>query len=435
MDSGGVDYASRIHRSFFLAGFSVLAYDHLLTLPMEAKYIWKSKLRPSTLWFLLLRYTCLISSIWMYTFYFVVFDYEPISLFLNYSHLRITFHLPSPTVATHVLKFLIESTLIVRVFAMYGRNPWILAALGAQVLFVPAISLWGNINNGRPQMLNAPGPGMPGCHYAIPRTTALRLAGTWGGLIACDVFVFLLTLWKAYTQRRSNSALMYRSTTLVERMWRDGAMYFGMIVLVNTANLLTFYFGDVGFCSNSTYTVLALADGYKILLAGFLSWPASNLAITLLSRLILNLHEAWHIGIETEEPNTMNLETLRFQIRTDNDAKFGAFLEFVGKSSLARTTSRDTSAYAIQLVTQVNYGPILSKKFFATAALAGGDEPFVEITEAQMLELNLRKENTYKNFRSKEENKFYELNLYLRDPTTKHHWRAGQRARSICENR
>ncbi|KAF7366209.1 hypothetical protein MVEN_00498100 [Mycena venus] len=343
--------SSRIHRSFFLAGFSVLAYDYLLTLPAEAKYIWKSKLRPSTLWFLLLRYTCLISSIWMYTFYFAVFDYEfVISKLFSPSY----FPLPSPTITTHMLscvkmnilwqvlvvlqEFLIESTLIVRVFAMYGRNPWILVALGAQALLVLAIALWGNIKNGRPQILTSPGPGIPGCHFAISRTTAIRaclykselpkhlyvpvcdvqtgIAGAWAGIIACDVVIFLLTLWKAYTQRRSNSALMYRSTTLVERMWRDGAMYFGMIVLMNTANLLTYYFGDVGFCSNSTSTVLALADGYKNLLAGFLSWPALSLAITLLSRLILNLHEAWHIGIETEEPNTMNLETLRFRTVT-----------------------------------------------------------------------------------------------------------------------
>ncbi|KAJ7218510.1 hypothetical protein GGX14DRAFT_437332 [Mycena pura] len=80
MDSGGVDYArftsNRIYRSLFLAGFSVLAYDHLLTLHTEVKYIWKSKLRPSTLWFLLLRYTCLASNIWVSTFYFVTIDYE-----------------------------------------------------------------------------------------------------------------------------------------------------------------------------------------------------------------------------------------------------------------------------------------------------------------------------------------------------------------------
>ncbi|KAJ7205274.1 hypothetical protein GGX14DRAFT_458879, partial [Mycena pura] len=125
----------------------------------------------------------------------------------------------------------------------------------------------------------------------------IGLAGGWEAIIACDVLVFLLTLWKAYTQRRSNSALMFTSTSLVERMWRDGVMYCRLIVLVNTANLFTFYFGDT-------------------LLSGFLSWFATSLSMTLLSRLTLNLHEAGMIGIDTEEPDTVNLEMLRFRLVT-----------------------------------------------------------------------------------------------------------------------
>ncbi|KAJ7218508.1 hypothetical protein GGX14DRAFT_437324, partial [Mycena pura] len=128
----------------------------------------------------------------------------------------------------------------------------------------------------------------------------IGLAGSWEAIIACDVLVFLLTLWKAYTQRRSNSALVFRSTSLVERMWRDGVMYFGLIVFVNTANLFTFYFGDT-------------------LLSGFLCWFTTSLSMTLLSRFILNLHEACMIGIDTEEPNTVNLETLKFQTMTRAD--------------------------------------------------------------------------------------------------------------------
>ncbi|KAJ7462982.1 hypothetical protein FB451DRAFT_1180617 [Mycena latifolia] len=108
------------------------------------------------------------------------------------------------------------------------------------------------------------------------------------------------------------------------------------------------------------------------------------------------------------------------------EAKFAAFLDFVDKSGLAKTSARDTSAFAIQLVTQVNFGPLISKQYFATAALAGGDTDagFIEVTEAQMLAMNLKKANAYKNFKSATENRFYEMNLYMRDTATKHHWRA-----------
>ncbi|KAJ7203655.1 hypothetical protein GGX14DRAFT_544303 [Mycena pura] len=156
---------------------------------------------------------------------------------------------------------LIESTLIVRVFAMYGRNPWIFAAL-AFVLLLVAIALWTTITNGRPHIFTAPGPGVPGCHNVTPRTDTQPI-GLYG----------------------------------LQAVGKQWVMYFGLIVLVNTANLSTFY----------------------ILLSGFLSWFATSLSITLLSRLILNLHEACMIGIETEEPNTVNLETLEFHVVTRAD--------------------------------------------------------------------------------------------------------------------
>ncbi|KAJ7206342.1 hypothetical protein GGX14DRAFT_643417 [Mycena pura] len=232
MDPGGIDYARftydhRIYRSFFLAGFSILVYDHLLTLHTEVKYIWKSKLRPSTLWFLLL--SCVKLNI-----------FSEVLVILQ--------------------EFLIELTLIVRVFAMYGRNPWILAVLVAPVLLLVAVLLlmqWASITNGPPQILTAPDPGVPGCHLATPRTVT-RPIGLYG----------------------------------LQAVGKGWAMYFGMIVLVNTANVFTFYFGDI------------------LLSAAFLSWFATSLSTTLLSHLILNLHEAYSIGIETEELNTVNLETL-----------------------------------------------------------------------------------------------------------------------------
>ena len=74
-------------------------------------------------------------------------------------------------------------------------------------------------------------------------------------------------------------------------------------------------------------------------------------------------------------------------------------------------------------VQQQNYGPIESKRWFGTSALVGGEETFKEISESDMLALNLKKLNTYKNFKSASRNKFYEINIYCVDPTNEHHWR------------
>ncbi|KAJ6452964.1 hypothetical protein C8R45DRAFT_1223339 [Mycena sanguinolenta] len=176
-----------------------------------------------------------------------------------------------------------------QVFAMYGLNLWILTCLLGVGGLAASLALWSAVKYGHPQMLFA--PGLTGCHTAIPRASALRLAGAWEAQLVCDTLVFALTVRRAYIQRRTSQR--YRGT-LVERMVTDGGMYFRIILLANLANLLTFYVGDV-------------------LLSGFLSWFTTSLSVTLLSRLMLNLHEAANVGIDTAEPNTLELESIEFR--------------------------------------------------------------------------------------------------------------------------
>ncbi|KAJ7260091.1 hypothetical protein C8J57DRAFT_1514795 [Mycena rebaudengoi] len=57
-----------------------------------------------------------------------------------------------------------------------------------------------------------------------------------------------------------------------------------------------------------------------IFLTAFLSWFITSLSIMLLTRLMLNLHEAAAVGMSMEELNTIELETLRFATVVDNGA-------------------------------------------------------------------------------------------------------------------
>jgi hypothetical protein len=54
----------------------ILVYDHLLTLGAEVKYIWSSKLRPSTWWFFAVRYIGLGANIVLSVYNFGEFDHE-----------------------------------------------------------------------------------------------------------------------------------------------------------------------------------------------------------------------------------------------------------------------------------------------------------------------------------------------------------------------
>ncbi|KAJ7224882.1 hypothetical protein C8J57DRAFT_1731314, partial [Mycena rebaudengoi] len=123
LDSTDLDYATftsdyRIYRYVFLAGLVIVIYDHLLTFSKEVKYIWLTKLRPSTCWFLAARYIGLIGNIIVSVFYFGTLSHEEV---------------------------LIETTLSIRVFAMYGRNMWVLVPLLALVCISGILAVVGAV--------------------------------------------------------------------------------------------------------------------------------------------------------------------------------------------------------------------------------------------------------------------------------------------------
>ncbi|KAJ7626122.1 hypothetical protein FB45DRAFT_1030430 [Roridomyces roridus] len=76
LDYSTFAFDHRITRSIFLSGLVILIYDHLLTLNAEIKYIWSSKLRPSTYWFCAVRYLGLAAMLAILPYYFGVSDHE-----------------------------------------------------------------------------------------------------------------------------------------------------------------------------------------------------------------------------------------------------------------------------------------------------------------------------------------------------------------------
>ncbi|KAJ7484147.1 hypothetical protein FB451DRAFT_1231641 [Mycena latifolia] len=280
--TGGLDDATfawdhQVYRYLFLSGLTVLLYDHLLTLGTEVQTIWLSKLRPSTLWFLGVRYISLLSSAMILVFYFGNLSPESCATMERGLEALLL-----------IQEGLVELTLCLRVFAMYGFNLWIISSLGIASTVAAALGLWTVIEYGHPQMLTM--AGLMGCHTAIPRDTALRSAGGWLAQFLLDLIVFCLTVYCAY---RDRSAIRYVPGSLVGRMARDGAMYFGIIVLANLANILTLFLGD-------------------IMIAGILSWPTTSLSVALICRLMLNLQRAGAGAQQTETFESTALDNIHF---------------------------------------------------------------------------------------------------------------------------
>ncbi|KAG6906442.1 hypothetical protein DXG01_013925 [Tephrocybe rancida] len=113
-----------------------------------------------------------------------------------------------------------------------------------------------------------------------PFHRAIRLAGAWEALFVYDSILFTLTMVKTWKNRSEFTLNPSQSGTvsIIYLIFRDGAIYFAVMALANLANILTFYF-----CGP--------------FMRGGLSTFASGISVTMMSRLMLNLHENADTGI------------------------------------------------------------------------------------------------------------------------------------------
>ncbi|KAJ7473113.1 hypothetical protein B0H11DRAFT_2282631 [Mycena galericulata] len=244
LDAVTVAQDQRLRRSVFLAGLVVILYDHLLTLGSEIKHIWVRPVKRSSAWFLTLRYVALLGNLSLMAFFLGDFSPEEI---------------------------LVGCTLALRVCAMYGFNRHVLVSLGICAITAVSLGIWAVL---RPEVTLV--TTLPSCHVAMPRPEASRkscAAAAWEAQLVCDILILCLTLRRAVTYHRS---VGLGSGSLLPIMVRDGKgllAAYRIICAVNVANIVMLYSGD-------------------ILTASSLAWFSSVISVTMISRLMLNLHDA-----------------------------------------------------------------------------------------------------------------------------------------------
>ncbi|KAJ3819928.1 hypothetical protein F5880DRAFT_1673758 [Lentinula raphanica] len=101
----------------------------------------------------------------------------------------------------------------------------------------------------------------------------------WELVLFYDTLLFSMTLLKAYQARFQPQIKEFNKLSLFRIIVQDGSIYFGIMVLTNFTNVLTFY------VSGST------------LLRGTLSPFASCTSVTLMSHLMLHLHKIANKGL------------------------------------------------------------------------------------------------------------------------------------------
>ncbi|KAH9059741.1 hypothetical protein EDB87DRAFT_735933 [Lactarius vividus] len=238
---------------------AILYYDYALTLSREVEYFWPNPYR--TGW---------VSSIFFLNRYFAIFGHIPIVINL----IPDTSCEPQNAWKMHhykgyfsmVVQLLVAVLCSMRVYALYNKNNRILLSLVALAGASIIVGFVAIATESDDVVTRVPPPMTPICHpsLGLSEEGGSFLSIAWSGLLAFDVAVFVLTLYKAVK--------VGYNIPLVQILVRDGSLYFVVLSIVNLANILTLQFAPT-LLKNS---VIPLTNTF-------------SLSATLISRLMLRL--------------------------------------------------------------------------------------------------------------------------------------------------
>ncbi|KAJ7460000.1 hypothetical protein B0H11DRAFT_2058470 [Mycena galericulata] len=235
-----------------LLGITILYWDHTITLDAEINLVWSRAKSLSSWCFFVNRYFAFLSEI--------VAAASPLLSVSTDICLRFSLFTEVVLFCTQVITGVV---MIIRVYAIFGRSRRILCFMIAAGLCAIGVGVWSVTGQqGSRSMVEG------GCHYALMPSTSYRLAGSWEALFGFDTMIFALTIYYAYSAHRQRMPQTDLHTVIV----RDGIL----MALANLANISTYYFW-----------------------AHFISVGCS-MSVTMISRLILSLHEHADAGILTD---------------------------------------------------------------------------------------------------------------------------------------
>ncbi|PCH45041.1 hypothetical protein WOLCODRAFT_77655, partial [Wolfiporia cocos MD-104 SS10] len=251
-----------IHNYLDLLGISIFYYDYAITFGDEYMRIWTQPTWKLNIWFLINRYLTFFGDIAVNVGNFYGFKsakvlFSPLITLYN-SCSDYALYRQSLLIGAQVVVCII---LCLRTYALYNRSKRILAYVIGSGFILGGLAIFAVTD--QKQGISQTG----GCHIASTRLTYVRIAVAWEALFVYDISIFVLTLYKTWKERHVMRTVQ---DNIFQLIWRDGAIYFAVMASVNLANLLTFY----------------------PLLEGVLSTSASSVSVTMMSRLMLNLHES-----------------------------------------------------------------------------------------------------------------------------------------------
>ncbi|KAJ3723770.1 hypothetical protein C8R42DRAFT_640926 [Lentinula raphanica] len=210
-----------------------LYYDHLLTLDEEIKFIWSRPYHSSSWLFFLNRYFSFVGNIVIFLSMFFApsgpSSCHPWEQFQQFFHASV--------------QIIVAILLTMRVYALYGCNRHVAVVLSGIIVFgvcATAVSLTFS----KSSIATSPFP--IGCHDTLNLKNAACSFNSvvsvgWELVLFYDTLLFSMTLLKAYQARFQPRIKEFNKLSLLRIIVQDGSIYFGIMVLTNFTNVLTFY--------------------------------------------------------------------------------------------------------------------------------------------------------------------------------------------------
>ncbi|KAJ7634572.1 hypothetical protein FB45DRAFT_909213 [Roridomyces roridus] len=205
---------------FATACYVLYLWDHILTFPVEVDKMWSQRLTLASMLFYLNRYVTHGQFIVLQVAFFETHWSVEVSAWSCERYVLF------PGAATMSL---VAMTLILRVYALYRNNKFILAFLAAMLSTQIILMAWALHFGVRVPLP----PGFPGCVLTGDNTW---FGAFWAAPIATDTCIFVLTLWRTVRYQRKHGKMNYMHILL-----RDGIMYFFIIFSVNLINCIIYF--------------------------------------------------------------------------------------------------------------------------------------------------------------------------------------------------
>ncbi|KAK0203923.1 hypothetical protein DFS33DRAFT_1384198 [Desarmillaria ectypa] len=252
---------------FSLVALSILYYDYALTFGLEVSRFWVHRgFSWAAFFFYLNRYLGIFGHV------AVAMEYFWTGYPSNKAQRRVKFRcLKLQTYHQYfviVVQIVVAVMLIMRTYALYDRSRKILIVQIGVAITATILGAYAVASGKKPIPDETPADIVPhiGCSTSLTKDSAVRLGTAWCGMLVFDIMVFTLTLHKALQLQRAGGV------DLLTLLLRDGSIYFGVIIVSNLANILTFFLGNAH-------------------IRGVVTTFTNVVSSTMLSRLMLNIRD------------------------------------------------------------------------------------------------------------------------------------------------